>query len=195
MVLGNSGIHYDALKLEQDPTGRFQPAEISANVLPTIFYKSKDGKLTEVIETDLRLSEPLTRGRVTLVLGKQQLTAPLMSDRAFGEQRLDFDVREFAVATTASLKVECNGHSRNFPQKLIPGKKWNVFVVPHEHLDVGYSDYQGKVAEVQSRAIDEAMAIARREPDFRFSIDGFWSAEEFLSNRSEQDRQEFLQLV
>ena len=28
MVLGNSGIHYDALKLEQDPTGRFQPAEI-----------------------------------------------------------------------------------------------------------------------------------------------------------------------
>jgi hypothetical protein len=72
MVLGNSGIHYDALKLEQDPTGRFQPDEISASVVPTIFYKSKDDKLMEVIEADLRLNEPLTRGRLTLVMANQK---------------------------------------------------------------------------------------------------------------------------
>jgi hypothetical protein len=195
MVLGNSGIHYDALKLEQNPEGRFQPAQISTNVTPTIFYKSKDGKQTEIIETDLRLSEMAKHGRVTLLMGNQKFTAPLVSDHVFGEQRVDFEVPEFAAETTAEVKVECNGHSRVFPQKLVPGKKWNIFVVPHEHLDVGYSDYQGKIAEVQSRAIDEAMAIARREPDFRFSVDGYWCAEQFLANRSEQDRQEFLELV
>ena len=195
MVLGNSGIYYDALKLEQDPEGRFQPAQIAANVIPTIFYKSQNGKLTEAIEVDVRLSESPKRGRVTLLLGNQKYTAPLAGDHEFGEQRLDFDVPEFAAVTTAELKVECNGRSRDFPVKLVPGKKWNIFVVPHEHLDVGYSDYQGKVAEVQSRAIDEAMAIARHEPDFHFSLDGYWSTEEFLANRSEQDRQEFLEFV
>ena len=78
---------------------------------------------------------------------------------------------------------------------MVPGKKWNIFVVPHEHLDVGFSDFQGKVAEVQSRVIDEAMAMARRDPDFRFSADGYWSAEQFLADRSESDRQEFVNLV
>jgi hypothetical protein len=195
MVVGNSGIHYDALKLEQDPAGRFQPAQISANATPTIFYKSKDGKLTEAIEVDLRLSESPKRGHITFLLGNQKFTAPLASDHDFGEQRFDFEVMEFAAETPAEVKVEWNGRTRTFPQKLVPGKKWNIFVVPHEHLDIGYSDYQGKVAEVQSRVIDEAMAIARRQPDFRFSVDGYWCAEEFLANRSEQDIQEFLELV
>jgi len=194
-VVGNSGIHYDALKLEQDPTGRIQPAQITANVTPTIFYKSKDGKQTEVIEVDIRLNESPKRGRVTLLLGNQKFTAPLAHDRDFGEQRFDFEVPEFTSELPAEVKVEWNRRSRDFPQKLVPGKKWNIFVIPHEHLDVGYADYQGKVAEVQSRAIDEATAIAHREPDFRFSLDGYWSAEEFLANRSEQARPEFLELV
>jgi len=195
MVVGNSGIHYDALELEQDPSARFQPAQITTEVTPTIFYEEKDGKLAEEIDIDLRLGEPLKRGRVTMVMGNQKFTAPLARDHDFGEQRVDLEVPEFAVETPAAVKVEWNGHSRDFPQKLVPGKKWNIFVVPHEHLDVGFSDYQGKVAEVQSRAIDEAMAMARRQPDFRFSIDGYWSAEQFLANRNEQDRQEFLELV
>ena len=195
MVLGNSGIYYDALKLEQDPEGRFQPAQIAANVIPTIFYKSQNGKLTEAIEVDVRLSELPKRGCVTLMLGNQKYTARLAGNHEFGEQRLDFDVPEFAEEMAAKVKIECSGRSRDFSVKLVPGMKWNIFVVPHEHLDVGYSDYQGKVAEVQSRAIDEAMAIARHEPDFHFSLDGYWSAEEFLANRSEQDRQEFLGLV
>ncbi len=195
MVLGNSGIYFDALRLEQNAGGRFQPTQITANVTPTIFYQSKDGKQVEVIEVDLRLGELAKHGRITLVVGNQKFTAPLVSDRDFGEQRLDFEVPEFATESLADVKVEWNGRSHDFPQKLVPGKKWNVFVVPHEHLDIGYSDYQGKVAEVQSRAIDEAMAIARREPDFRFSLDGYWSAEQFLANRSEEDREEFLELV
>jgi hypothetical protein len=128
-------------------------------------------------------------------LGNQKFAALLSSDHDFGEQRIDFEVPEFAAESPGEVKVEWNGRTRDFPQNLVPGKKWNIFVVPHEHLDVGYSDYQGKVAEVQSRAIDEAMAIARREPDFHFSVDGYWSAEQFLANRSEQDRQEFFEFV
>ena len=195
MVLGNSGIYYDALKLEQDAGARFQPAQLTANVTPTIFYKSNDGKQAEIVEVDLRFGELPKRGRIILVVGHQKFIAPLRSDHDFGEHRLDFEVPEFAAESPAGVKVECNGRSRHFPQKLVPAKKWNVFVVPHEHLDVGYSDYQGKIAEVQSRAIDEAMAIARREPDFRFSIDGYWSVEQFLANRGPEDRQEFLELV
>jgi hypothetical protein len=195
MVVGNSGIYYDALKLEQNPDDRFQPAQIDATVTPTIFYKSNEAGAAEIIEADVRLHELAGHGRVTLVLGNQKFTAPLANTHDFGEQRFDFEVPEFPAESAAELKIECNGRTRVFPQKLVPAKKWNIFAVPHEHLDVGYSDYQGKVAEVQSRVIDEAMEIARRDPNFRFSVDGYWCAEEFLANRSPEDQQQFLEFV
>ena len=195
MVVGDSGIFYDALKLEQDPSERFQPAKVGVQVIPTIFYKPKNDGLAEIIEVDVRLNEQVKQGRVTLVMGKEKFTEQLSGEREFGEQRIDFQVPEFTSETAAEVKVEWNRRSYEYSQKLLPGKKWNVFVVPHEHLDIGYSDYQGKVAEIQSRVIDEAMDIARKEPDFRFSIDGYWSVEKFLANRTQQDQEEFRQLV
>ena len=64
---------------------------------------------------------------------------------------------------------------------LDPAKKWNLFLVPHTHLDVGYTDYQAKVAEDQSRTLDEAIQMIHDHPDFRFSPDGFWCVQQFLS--------------
>jgi hypothetical protein len=57
-------------------------------------------------------------------------------------------------------------------------------VVPHEHIDVGYTDYDSKVAELHSRVLDEALDLAARVPDFRFTVDGFWTVEQFLRGRS-----------
>ncbi|MBZ5561506.1 MAG: hypothetical protein LAP13_03705 [Acidobacteriia bacterium] len=195
MVVGNSGIHYDALKLEQNPSGKFQPAEIGVEAVPTIFYKPTNGGLTEIIAVDVRLNERVKYGRVTLAIGEEKFTEPLSSDAEFGEQRINFEVPEFAAETAAEINVQLDRQTRNFERMLAPGRKWNIFVVPHEHLDIGYSDYQGKVAEVQSRVIDEAMDIARKQPDFRFSLDGYWSVEEFLANRSQQDQEAFRQFV
>jgi alpha-mannosidase len=195
MVSGNSGIHYDALKLENDSAGRSNPTLCVVEVIPTIFYKSQNGQLREVIEAFVRLGERANKGRVTLVVGKEKFEARLTGDREFGEQKVEFEVPEFTSETTSEIKLQWNGRSRRFPRRLIPGKKWNVFIVPHEHLDIGYSDFQGKVAEVQSRAIDEAMDIIQKHPDFRFSIDGYWSVEQFLANRSTQERERFLELV
>ncbi len=196
MVVGDSGIFYDALKFEQDPAGRFNPVGMAVDAVPTIFYRPGRTGLTEVIEVDVRLNQRVIYGgRVTLILGKEKSSQSLGQAREFGEQRLDFEVPEFTSATRGEVVVESNGHSRRFPQTFAPAKKWTIFVVPHEHLDVGFSDYQGKVAEVQSRAIDEAMAIAHKDPDFRFSVDGYWSVEQFLANRNEQDRQQLFDLV
>ena len=69
------------------------------------------------------------------------------------------------------------------------------FVVPHEHLDVGYTDYQAKVAEVQSRVLDEAIQLIHDHPDFRYSPDGYWPVRQFLSGRSASEQAQFFQLV
>ena len=78
---------------------------------------------------------------------------------------------------------------------LSPARKWTLLIVPHEHIDVGYTDYQAKVSEIQSRVLDEAMDMIKEHPDFRYSVDGYWVIQEFLAGRNAGDRQRLLQLV
>ena len=63
---GLSQITYDALALEHDSARTASPQELSADVQPTIFYKSKANGLVELVDVVVRYSEPPQRGRVTL---------------------------------------------------------------------------------------------------------------------------------
>ena len=192
---GSSRIGWDALALENDPAKTYSAEAVSAEVLPTIFYKSKGNGLVELVDVFVRYNEPPKQGRVTLTLGSSQLGQELATGTEFGEQRIRFEVPEFSSPTAAQVTVAMNGRSRQFPAQLKPAKKWNLFVVPHQHLDIGYTDYPTRVAEVQSRAIDEAIDMIREHPDFRWTLDAHWVADQFLSGRSDQQRKEFLRLV
>ncbi len=194
-VEGTSGIFYDAIELTRDTERRHSPSEVVASADPTIFYKSKEGRLMEQVDVFVRLGERPRKGQVTLIIDGNRYTQALQTEREFGEQRVEFEVPEFTSAKKGEVVVLVNGRSRRFAQELIPGKKWNLFVVPNEHLDVGYSDYQPKVAEIQSRAVDEAIDMIHKNQDFRFTLDGSWIAEQFLAGRSSEQAQHFWQLV
>ena len=56
------------------------------------------------------------------------------------------------------------GSKRPVSVSLTPVRKWTIFVVPHTHLDVGYTDYQGKVAETQARVLTQAANFIREYP-------------------------------
>ncbi|HEX8338536.1 MAG TPA: glycoside hydrolase family 38 C-terminal domain-containing protein, partial [Pyrinomonadaceae bacterium] len=62
-------------------------------------------------------------------------------------------------------------------------------------LDVGYSDFQTKLAELHSRVIDEALEMTAERPEFRFSLDGYWQAQHFLEGRSEAEKRKFYDAV
>jgi hypothetical protein len=70
-----------------------------------------------------------------------------------------------------------------------------VFVVPHTHLDVGFTDYQGKVAETQPRVLTQAADLIRQYPDFRFSMDGSWNLQQLLETRPPATQNTMLDLI
>ena len=191
----NPGLFYDALELDQDPDGKFSSAEVTVQALPTIFYVRKEDKLLELVDVYIRHSFPVKDGQVVLNVGKEKFTEKLSSGWDFGEQLVEFAVPEFGPGTKGEVAVNLGGHSRRFPVVLDPAKKWNLFVVPHTHLDVGYTDYQAKVAEAQSRTLDEAIQMIHDHPDFRFSPDGYWCVRQFLAGRSEEQQKQFFQMV
>ena len=197
-VTGDSEVHsvitYDALELEQDSSMRYDPAAVTAEVVPTIFYARHGDEVAELVDIYLRHNAAVRQGEVSLFVGTDKYSQDL-SKREFGEQMVEFSVSQFPPGAKGLLTVKINGRSQHFLVVLTPAKKWNLLVVPHVHVDVGYSDYQEKVAEIQSRELDEAMELIHAHPHFRFSPDGYWSVRQYLAGRSEEQQKLLFQMV
>ena len=92
------------------------------------------------------------------------------------------------------LEVTAGRHFA-FDMPLTAARKWTIFVVPHTHLDVGFTDNQGKVAEVQARELDQVVEMIHEHPTFKFTTDGSWDVEQFLNTRPKQKQDELLKLA
>jgi alpha-mannosidase len=191
----NSGIVYDALQLEHEPTRELAVSAISVQMVPSIFYRMKHGHLEEIVEAFVRFNQSAPGAEVTLTSENWQFTQQLGPDRDFGEYKAEFAVPAFDAPVKAQVRVSANGSSKTMLTTLVPGKRWNIFVLPSIHLDIGFTDDQSKVAEVHSHNIDKALEVLREHPSFRFSLDGTWIAEEFLRGRSHAQHQRFAQSV
>ncbi len=176
---------YDAIELDRSPQSS-ATIRASAQILPTIFYRQQHGQLAESVDVILRDPRPIRSGAtVDLTLAGRHYHQTLQANQDFGEEKLTFSVPEFPAHTPAEVSWNKH-HDKAFVD---PQKKWTLFLVPHIHLDVGYSDYQGKVAAIHSRVIDEAMQLIAQHPDFRFSLDGYWPLQQYFDTRTPAEQQ------
>lgn len=180
---------YGAIELDRDEN-RWNGRISSAQIEPTIFYPQGSGAPQEVVDAFVQYREPVRAGSaVELTVAGRRYRQVLQGHQDFGEEKLEFPVAEFPANTQAQLTWTAGGRRQHSEQRIDPKKKWTLLVVPHEHLDIGYTDYQAKVAAVHSHVIDEAMQLMAQHPDFRFSLDGEWSLEQFLKTRSPAQQQ------
>ncbi len=188
----DAGFTYDAIELDQSTAPSASP---QAKAEPTIFFEQHEGSLTEQLNVFVRYRERPRAGTVSLEVAGHHYDHALRAYQDFGEERLEIPVPEFQADTPATITVNLNGHATHFRQILQPQKKWTLYLVPHVHLDVGYSDYQAKVATIQSRILDEAMDLTAKHPAFRFSTDGEWNLEQYLSTRTPEEKQRIQQAI
>lgn len=190
----SSGIAYDAVALEQEPAGSYQRNKISAQVQPTVFYRQAANGLFETVDAFIRFNGPAPDGEAALLMKNGHYQAKLPGVDDFGERRISFQVPEWTGDVTGALQVKA-GRRSTFEVSLKAERKWNLFVVPHTHLDIGFTDYQGKVAETQARVLSQAADLINRYPEFRFSMDGSWNLQQLLETRPTPKRDEILGLI
>lgn len=191
---GDSWLAYDALRLAQSAaaTQSFSP---QVTLKPTIYYLRKAGNLEEVTQVTANLDRKIRRGTVRLTVADKHYEASLSSTPDFGEQRFEFLVPELSASTPAEITVRANGKTTNRKVMFQPERKWKLFVVPHEHLDIGYTDYRGKVAELHNRNQDTMLRLLAKDPDMRWTIDGTWIVQHYLATRKPSAQKAFLDLV
>ncbi len=190
----SSDLTYDALSLEHDDAHKNSARSVSAEAEPTIFFKETSGGLAEVVDIFLRSNSRIAAGKAQLEIQGKQYSADVKGEHEFGEERVSFDVPEWQGSVEGIVRIP-RGPRNGYPVQLKAQKKWLIYVVPHTHLDIGYTDYQGKVAETQARVLGQASDLIHDHPDFRFSMDGSWNITQFLDTRPAAKRAEIIKLI
>jgi hypothetical protein len=189
---GHTGLVYDALEFSQGGAEEYNSSAFAARIEPTIFYRGTKAGTSEVVDVFVNASTLPKSGSVELRIAERSFRKPFTTANEFGEQRLEFEVPEWSGSIEAKV---ITGDLAAPPMTIEPAKKWTIALIPHEHLDIGFTDYAAKVAELHSQAIDGAMDLIKKTPDFRWTLDGSWVAEQYLNGRSSQARQQFLDHV
>ena len=187
---GDSEIAWDALQLlhASAPAGTPKP---DLQVAPTYFYTGANAGLREIVEVGVRAPVPVREGSLVLHAHGEDFSAPLAAGR-FGDQRFEFAVPEFGPGTEARVSLTLDGQTTQTAFVLAPKRKFTVYMVPHNHLDIGFTDFQPKIEELQNRNLDRLLVEMRGDPDMRFSPDGVWLVEQFLRTRTPAARKEFM---
>jgi alpha-mannosidase len=183
-----AGFTYDAVELDRLAT-KSVDRDSSTRIEPTAFYRNQENGLAELVNVTIRSTQKLSpQDGVSLILNGKKYQKQTGVSQDFGEARVRFAVEEFSSPSVAKVDGRVGSKRVHLQQVVKPQKKWTLFLVPHIHLDVGFTDFQSKVSVVQARAIDEAMDFIEKHPDFRFSTDGKWPLEQFLQTRSVEEQ-------
>jgi alpha-mannosidase len=184
-----AGINYDAIELDR-AAGLSTGDNPSARIEPTVYFRKAGDGLVERVDVTFRSGGKLdSEDTLSLLLAGKSYQQRIGVSADFGEARVSFEVPEFPPQSVAKALWRSGGTTGDAEQTIGPKKKWTILLVPHIHLDVGFSDYQAKVATIQARIIGEALDVFDRHPDFRFSVDGGWCLEQFLKTRNSSERE------
>lgn len=82
-----------------------------------------------------------------------------------------------------------------------PSRKWTVYVLPHSHVDVGYTNVQPKVLKLHMDNIDEAIALAAKtqeypaEARYKWNTEAMWVVDNYLQQANETKKKAFWEAV
>jgi len=181
-----SSLQWESVKLLAGAT----PPSLQASVTPTPFFAGREGSLREIMDVAIRVpaGSPWPGSATLSADGRDYPLDLTQAGRDFGDVRRSVAVPE--LPGPADVTVDVAGISQTSVVR--PCRKWTMHLIPHVHLDIGYTDYQGKVLELHSRNLDRAMAVHERNPGFRFSVDGALIISEFLQTRQPEQRARLL---
>ena len=83
--------------------------------------------------------------------------------------------------------------SKTISSSIPPGKRWKLYIIPASHVDVGYTDYQERVADVHNNNMNHALDLCARYPDFKWDTEASWVEDNYLAMMPQKRKAEFIE--
>ncbi|HOW86431.1 MAG TPA: hypothetical protein P5119_11250 [Candidatus Aminicenantes bacterium] len=156
----------------------------------------RDGRLFQIVRVEAsRLGPP---GPAVVTLGAEKVRCEL----ATGYNALEFLIP--AVDRKTALEVEValdDGSVRRGRLEVEPVVPRQIWLLPHSHVDIGYSDPQPVVEKKHWRYYREAMALAEKTagyPEgarFKWNTEQAWAVETYFREASEAEQAGFIEAL
>jgi hypothetical protein len=197
---GGSWFIYDWLGLEVPTAITMQP------VASNVFVSSAKG-LPFLAKNDHAPYQPaqltvLNTGGEGELTVKIQGMEPQRLHLATGNQELE--IRTPVVTKDSSLVLKIEKDNRSIGERTLalePVTLRTIYMLPHSHNDIGYTEIQTRVEWKQIDNLLKGIAYAQRTKDypegarFVWNLEGTYVADLFLHRMSPQQKSEFLQAV
>src|SRR3984957_12110596 len=161
------------------------------------FIAMREGRSYQSAELSLENSGDSTTVTVK-VKGAPDLTLGL----SHGSRQIEIFVPEVKKAGVVGFVLENGGKTvATGKVDLAPVRKMTVYILPHSHNDLGYTEIQTNVERKQMNNLLLGMAYARQTKDypagarFVWNLEGVYAADLFLHRMNDQQRQEFIAAV
>ena len=168
----------------------------SPSVVPIRGLIQKDGKLVQPIQINIeKPGDAITA--VTKLDGIEidRITVPA------GVGSFEIYVKPVTSNQRSTLIVDMAGKEIREEIELKPVRQMQIYVLPHSHHDLGYTDLQADVEAKQIRNIKRGIELARKTNDypegsrFVWNLEVLWGADLYMKRGSESDRQELIDAV
>lgn len=161
------------------------------------YLKRSDGGLLQTLQFNIRhIGQPRdallrvipgVEQKFALKTGDQRIEIPLPAGQ--DERRV---IAELILAGEVVDSTEC---------AVPPARKWDVYILPHSHVDIGYTQLQSVVEALHWDYFEQAIVWARETADdpegcrFKWNVEVLWAVDSYLLQASEEKRKEFVEAV
>lgn len=118
-----------------------------------------------------------------------------------GSNVFEVFLKPSTAAHDAKVTVELNGATETQTIELKPVREMLIYVLPHSHHDLGYTDLQADVEVKQIRNITRGIELARKTagyPEgsrFVWNLEVLWGADLYMQRGSEAAKAELIEAV
>jgi alpha-mannosidase len=170
--------------------------EKSSFAIPIRGLANKGGRLVQPIQ--LTIEHAGTDATLVVRVNHQECESRVLSA---GTHTFNIYVDPVETARQMVIEYEIAGKSESAEVRVEKVRKVLIFILPHSHHDLGYTDLQSNVEEKQmaniSRGIELARNTANYPPSAQFvwNLEVLWGADQFMRTKPQPEREELISAV
>jgi alpha-mannosidase len=199
--LEGSWVLYDQVVLNVPPGFEKGPVESQTRLLDVqsqpYLLRDKDGMMYQpVLVSILHIGEPAEA--VVTINGNESAKQSLKPGYIVIEGLAP------AVQEPADVQIEAKAAGKSIGTqtlKLKPVRKWEVYLLHHSHVDIGYTHVQTEVEQKHWQYFKQVIDLAGKTADypagsaFKWNVEVLWAVDSFLKQASPADIQAFIDAV
>ncbi len=156
-----------------------------------------DGKLYQpVLASVLHVGEPVET--TVAVNGAEPVKQVLKS----GYKVIEGFAPVVTKPTPVEVNVKVGGQSIGKQSVTIkPVRKWEVYLLHHSHVDIGYTHVQTEVERMHWRYFEQVIELARKSADyppgsrFKWNVEVLWAVDSYLKQASKEKQKQFIEAI